>query len=66
MNQIAKANESEKFTQLTILTDEEIDFVSGGHPILIAAAGVTAAFAALNAAEAFGEKLGKALYNATH
>jgi hypothetical protein len=66
MSQISKISDVKPFTQLQVLTDEEIDFVSGGNPALGIAAAATAAFAALNAAEGFGEKLGKALYNVLH
>lgn len=66
MNQNLSENTDVQNLQMRALTDEEIGLISGGNPALVIAAAVTASFAALSAAEAFGEKLGKALYYATH
>ena len=47
------------------LSEEELNEVSAGLTYVGAAIAITSVMAALNAAEAFGEKLGKALYYAT-
>jgi hypothetical protein len=46
------------------LSDEEVNAVAGGNALTVAAA--AAYVAALNGAEAFGQRIGKALYYATH
>ncbi len=48
------------------LTIEEYRYLNGGHPFLITAAAITVGFALFNAAHDAGEKVGKALYHATH
>lgn len=57
-------------TQMYVMNDDEVDMVSGANATVVAiAAGVIAVAGvakALNEIEAFGEKCGKALYNATH
>lgn len=60
--QMAIANQLQP-SEINELTPAEIEQISGGN-VLVIAAGVAAAFGALNAAEAFGQKLGKALYYA--
>lgn len=49
--------------RLNELNEDEVNQISGGNSVLVA--GAAAYFGALNAAEAFGQRLGKALYNAT-
>lgn len=66
MNNIATMNMNEHEVGIRALADHEIASVNGGFAILVAAAAVTAGFGALSAAEGFGEKIGKALYYATH
>lgn len=56
---------SMQLSDLNELSDEEVNRISGGN-ILVIAAGVAAAFGALGAAESFGQRIGKALYHATH
>ena len=46
------------------LSDEEVNAVSGGNALTVAAA--AAYIAALNGAEALGQRIGKAIYYATH
>jgi hypothetical protein len=43
---------------------EEINEVSGGHPAFVLAAGLASVTAMAVGMEAFGEKIGKALYHA--
>ncbi|MCS0606780.1 hypothetical protein NX773_01200 [Massilia solisilvae] len=66
MNETITISDRGHFVPMALLTDEEVSYVSGGNPMLVAAAAAAAAFGALNAAEAFGEKIGKAIYSATH
>ncbi|WP_156895678.1 hypothetical protein [Massilia putida] len=66
MNQIANSNTSMNEFSISTLEDDEICVISGGNPFFIAMAGFGATLAALNAAEQFGEKLGKAAYYALH
>lgn len=47
------------------LNESEIENVAGGV-VLLWIAGATAFVTALNAAEGFGEKIGRGLYYATH
>lgn len=52
-------------SNLMELSEEEVNEVSAGLTYLVAAAAIATVMGALNSAEAFGEKLGKALYYAT-
>jgi hypothetical protein len=65
MSQILK-NMGENEVQFRELKDDEIDVVDGGFAYLVLVGGITATCLALSAVESFGEKLGKALYYATH
>jgi hypothetical protein len=65
MNKIAEINTNQQILPIQMLADDEIELIGGGNPALVWI-GVTAAFGALNAAEGFGEKIGKALYYALH
>lgn len=46
------------------LRSEELDEISGGNAVVVAAGAVAAVAAMANALEGFGEKVGKALYHA--
>lgn len=49
------------------LSAEESRTLNGGvHPFLIAAAAITVGIVLFNEAEDAGEKIGKAIYHATH
>jgi hypothetical protein len=49
------------------LSAEESRMLTGGlHPFLVAGAAITVGIALFNAAEDAGEKIGKAIYHATH
>jgi hypothetical protein len=66
MNQIVEADMGFHNFPMRRLEDDEISLVGGGNPFFIAIAGFGATMGALNAAEQFGEKLGKAMYYALH
>jgi hypothetical protein len=66
MNQIIETNAHVKDVPMILLDENEISVVGGGNPFFIAIAGCAGTFGALNAAEQFGEKIGKAMYYALH
>lgn len=64
MNAITK--EMAPGTGMAELSEEELNEVAAGLTYLAAAAAIATVMGALNAAEAFGSKVGKAIYYATH
>lgn len=63
MNVINK--EMAPVTGIMELSEDEVSEVSAGLTYLAASVAIATVMGALNAAEAFGEKIGKALYYAT-
>lgn len=61
MNSLSLTSQN-SFSAMNELSDEEINVVSGGSPMVVAAAAVALGSAALD----LGYKLGGMLYKATH
>jgi hypothetical protein len=66
MNQIVETDMKIHSSPMRALDEDEISVIGGGNPFFIAIAGFGAAIGTLNAAEQFGEKIGKAMYYALH
>ena len=58
-------NSPTELAQISELSDEEVNAISGGA-ILLWAAGTAAVFGALSAGVSFGERIGRGLYYAMH